>query len=114
MFNAGESKHATHTPISITKAIDKSTPLLGQALSKLEKLHCVLSFYRASSHGAQEKFYTLELKGAVIARLSTSMPHTVLYDDLEAEEVVAIRYREISWTHHIAGTSGYAFWGDDE
>lgn len=42
------------------------------------------------------------------------MPHTVLYDDLEAEEVVAIRYREISWTHHIAGTSGYAFWGDDE
>jgi hypothetical protein len=114
MFNAGNSKHATHTPIQITKNIDKSTPLLAQALANLEKLHCVLDFYRVSAHGAQEKFYTIEIRGAVIASLSTTMPHSILQNDLENEENVALRYREIIWTHHLAGTSGYAFWDDTD
>lgn len=114
MLNVGNSKHATHTPIQITKNFDKSTPLLAQALSNQEKLQCVLDLYRVSAQGIQEKFYTIELKGAVIAHLSSTMPHAISNNNAEIEETVHIRYREITWTHHLAGTSGYAFWGNPE
>jgi hypothetical protein len=114
MAQVGNSPHATHGPIVITKNIDKSTPLLAQALDKLEKLNCVLDFYRVSAYGNQEKFYTVELRGAVISSLSTTVPHSVLENDLEAEENVAIRYRDILWTHHLAGTSGHASWHENE
>lgn len=114
MFSTGNSKHATHNPVVITKNIDKSTPLLAQALDQREKLNCVLDFYRVSAYGTQEKFYSLELRGAVIVSLSTSVPHSVLENDLEPQEEVAIRYRDILWTHHLAGTSGYASWNDNE
>jgi len=112
MFHNDSSPHATHTPIQFTKNLDKSSPLLSQALANLEKLCCVFDLYRISAYGGQEKFYTMVLQGAVIARLSTAMPHSVLQNDLEIEETVAVRYREIKWTHHIAGTSGYASWDD--
>jgi type VI secretion system Hcp family effector len=114
MAQVDNSPHASHGPIVITKNIDKSTPLLAQALDQRENLKCVLDFYRVSAYGNQEKFYTVELRGAVIVSLSTTIPHSILENDLEAEEVVAIRYRDILWTHHLAGTSGYASWSGEE
>jgi type VI secretion system Hcp family effector len=71
MAQVGHSPHASDGPIVITKNIDKSTPLLAQALDQREELKCVLDFYRVSAYGNQEKFYTAELRGAVIVSLST-------------------------------------------
>ncbi len=112
MTHSGNIDKPTHAPITITKNIDKSSPLLARALSNREEINCTISFYRISSFGIQEKFYTVELRGGVISDLTLDMPHVVLQNDVEPQEHLAIRYRDIIWTHHLAGTSGYSSWGE--
>ncbi|MCF5707322.1 type VI secretion system tube protein Hcp [Pseudomonas syringae] len=110
MANIGNIKHATHRPIVITKNVDKSSPLLSQALANREPVDCKIDFYRTSPGGAQEKFYTVEIREGIIADLTLDMPHAILQNDGEPQEHVAIRYRDIIWTHHAANTTGYASW----
>ncbi|AZD08945.1 Secreted protein Hcp [Pseudomonas chlororaphis] len=114
MINVGNINKPTHSPITVTKNIDKSSPLLAQALSSREEVTCSISFYRISSFGYQEKFYTVEISGGIIADLTVEMPHIVLQNDAEPQEHLAIRYRDITWTHHVAGTSGHSSWGSNE
>jgi uncharacterized protein len=102
MSNIGNINKPTHRPLVITKNVDKSSPLLAQALSSREEISCTISFYR------------IEIEGGIIADLTLDMPHVVLQNDAEPQEHVAIRYREITWRHHLAGTSGYASWGNNE
>lgn len=113
LANIGNISKPTHSPIVITKAIDKSSPLLAQALSSREEINCTISFYHVSSFGLQEKFYSVSINGAVIVDLTSELPHVVLQGDAEPQEQLAIRYREITWTHHLAGTSGYSAWGEE-
>lgn len=114
MLNIGNIDKPTHSPIIITKNIDKASPLLAQALSNREEINCTVSFYRVSSFGMQEKFYSVSINGGIIADLTLEMPHAILQSDAELLEHVALRYRDITWTHHAAGTSGYSTWGNDE
>jgi len=114
MTNIGNIDRPTHNPIVITKNVDKSSPLLAQALSSREEISCSISFYRTSTSGFEEKFFTVEIEGAVIADLTLDMPHVVIQNDVEPQEHVATRYREITWRHHLAGTSGYASWRNNE
>ena len=114
MSNVENINKPTHHPIIITKNIDKSSPLLAQALSSREEINCTISFYRVSAFGLQEKFYSISINGGIIADLTLEMPHAILQNDAEPQENVAIRYRDITWTHHSAGTSGYSTWGNHE
>ncbi len=114
MQNIGNINKSTHGPILITKNIDKSSPLLAQALSNRETIDCDVSFYRISAFGMQEKYYSVKINGGVIIDLTLEMPHAILQNDAEPQEHLAIRYREITWTHHAAGTSGHSVWGSDE
>lgn len=114
MVNIGNINKPTHRPILITKNVDKASPLLAQALSSREEINCSINFYRVSSFGLQEKYYSIAVTGGVIADLTLEMPHTILQSDAEPQEHIAIRYREITWTHHAAGTSGYSTWGNNE
>lgn len=113
MSNADHVNKSTHNPLIITKYLDKSSPLLAQALTNREELNGTINFFRISAFGQQEKYYSVTIGGGIITDLSFDMPHTILQGDAELQEDVAIRYREISWTNHAAGTSGYAFWGDE-
>jgi type VI secretion system Hcp family effector len=114
MFNAENSNHATHVPVTITKNIDKATPLLAQALANREVVNCELTFYRVSKFGAQEKFFTVKLKECLISNQLMDIPHVTSDSDAEPQEHVSIRYRDITWTHHLANTSGWASWDDSE
>ena len=114
MVNIGNINKPTHSPIIITKNVDKASPLLAQALSTREEVNCTISFYRVSSFGMQEKFYSVSINGGVIADLTLEMPHAILQSDAETQEHISIRYRDITWTHHVAGTSGDSTWGNDE
>ncbi|WP_458377531.1 Hcp family type VI secretion system effector [Pseudomonas fluorescens] len=113
LANIGNINRSTHSPIIITKAVDKSSPLLAQALSNREEINCTISFYRVSAFGMQEKFYTVSINGGVIADLTLEMPHAIFQNDAEPQEQVAIRYRDIAWTHHLAKTAGYSSWGEE-
>ncbi|WNW13780.1 Hcp family type VI secretion system effector [Pseudomonas sp. DTU_2021_1001937_2_SI_NGA_ILE_001] len=110
MANLDDARHATHRPVFITKPVDKSSPLLSQALANQERVECLIEFYRTSAQGTQEKFYTVELRGGQVRELTQDMPHVVVQNDGEAQEHLALSYRDIIWTHHSAGTTGYASW----
>ncbi|MDY7067111.1 Major exported protein [Pseudomonas extremaustralis] len=112
MFNEGNLRASTHGPVVITKNIDKASPLLASALSRREQLNCIIDFYRTSQFGQKQKYYTIDIRGCIIADLVLDVPHAVQLRDMETQEHLAIRYREIIWTHHLAGTSGYASWED--
>lgn len=112
MSNAENSQHALHGPVIIDKNIDKATPLLAQALANREVVNCELTFYRVSKFGSQEKFFTVKLKECLIANQLMVMPHTTSENDAQPQEKIAIRYRDITWTHHLANTSGWASWDD--
>ncbi len=65
-----------HKPIVITKEIDRSTPLLRQALVTNERLtECQLQFYTGSSSGAERCYFTIKLTDASITSASFVMPN---------------------------------------
>ncbi|MBX8490167.1 Hcp family type VI secretion system effector [Pseudomonas cichorii] len=113
MSNVGNIRHATHRPVVIVKNVDKSSPLLAQALANREPVDCIIDFYRTSSNGLQEKFYTVEIKDGLICDLMLDIPHSILQSGAEAQEHMSIRYSEIIWTHHLARTRGSAFWSGE-
>lgn len=114
MANIGNVNKPTHRPIVLTNNVDKSSPLLAQALSSREEIECTINFYRIFSFGQQQKFYSISIEGGVITDLTLDMPHVILQNDAEPQEHLAIRYRSITWAHHLAGTTGYSAWGGDE
>lgn len=111
MSNIDNLDRATHSPVIITKNVDKSSPLLAQALAQREPISCKIDFYRVNANSGQEKFYTVEIQQAVIVDLIVNAPHATHENEAEPSEQLAIRYRDISWTHHIAGTTGHSYWG---
>ncbi|MDW6002857.1 Hcp family type VI secretion system effector [Vibrio mangrovi] len=100
----------THNPMCITKSIDKSSPLLSTAFAKQEFLNCVINFYRTNEQGYNEKFYSVELKKAIISGIHFSLPHTINSHGDDMYEIIELSYQEIIWNHNISGTMGYDNW----
>lgn len=102
-----------HQPLTITKVFDKSSPLLFQALTSGERLtKCAIKWYRTSSTGTQEHYFTIELEDAIIVDIKSHMPNC--QDPGMAHfthlEDVSVTYRRITWTHEASGTSGFDDW----
>ena len=107
------SGQRVHKPFTFTKALDKASPLLYNALTAGEVLStCELKFYRTSTAGKQEHFFTIALEDAIVVDINLKMPNA--QDPAQAHftqlEKVALSYRKITWTHEIAGTSGSDDW----
>lgn len=101
-----------HMPIMITKNIDKASPLLATALHEQEEVDCIINLYRTSPAGGQDKYYSIKLTGARVAHITLQVPHALHMNEAQPQELVSIRYRDISWTHIHAGTSAYSTWGN--
>lgn len=99
-----------HMPLMITKNIDKSSPLLANALHDGEEIECTINFYRTSPAGGDDKYYSIHLTGGRIAHVSLQVPHAIHMLDAQPQEIISIRYRDISWTHIQAGTSAHSTW----
>ncbi|WP_397450947.1 Hcp family type VI secretion system effector [Pseudomonas sp. NA-150] len=109
----GKSNHRIHRPLVITKVLDKSTPLLLQALNDKEALdYCRLELYRTSTQGGQEHFLTIELEDAVITDIEFQMPRYLdpFSPQITSMETVHIAYRRIRWAHEIAKTFANDEW----
>ena len=90
----------THQPLTITKPLDKSSPLLFEASNKGETLTSVeLKVYRTSYLGRQEHYYTIALEDAVISSITVSSYGS------EPAEAISFSYRKIELRHEIASTS---------
>jgi len=45
--------------------------------------------------------------------MNIQVPHAIHMSDGQSQEIVAIRYRDITWTHVQAGTSAYSTWNNE-
>lgn len=102
-----------HQPATLTKYQDKASPLLWQALAKGEVLtEVVLSFWRTSSKGQQEKYYTIKWEDAVLVDGKAIIPNCLLSENAQLQhmEEWSFTYRKVTWTHEKAGTSGSDDW----
>jgi len=102
-----------HKPLTITKVFDKSSPMLYKALSSGERLpKCEIKWWRTSSEGVQEHYFTTKLEDAIITNISARMPNC--QDPSQAHfthlEDVSFSYRKITWTHEIGSTTGEDDW----
>ncbi|MDR0219626.1 MAG: Hcp family type VI secretion system effector [Enterobacteriaceae bacterium] len=104
--------NVNHRPVSFIKPIDKSSPLLGIAISNNEELELEFFFYRTSNSGGNELYYSVKLQKATIERFNVCYPHSINHNEHQPEEMISIKYASITWQHHVAGTSGYSFWED--
>jgi type VI secretion system secreted protein Hcp len=101
-----------HMPLKVTKVFDKSSPLLYQALVTGESLELEIEWYRTSSEGTHEHYFTHLIEGAIVVDIKAMMPNC--QDPLMAQfthlEEVSFSYSTITWTHEIAGTEGNDDW----
>jgi type VI secretion system secreted protein Hcp len=101
-----------HKPMVVTKVFDKASPLLLAALCAGEEITLVeIKWYRTNAVGRQEHYYTTKLEDAKIVHIKDYMhncqdPTTAHFTHLQD---VHFSYRQISWSHESATTSG----GDD-
>jgi type VI secretion system secreted protein Hcp len=104
----------THTPVVITKRIDKSTPLLYKALVNDEEVDAVIRFFRPNPNGdgTTEQFYTIELQKGRILQIKTLLPN--VFDPSTANqpiwEEVSIVYQTIIWTYTNGGITHMDQW----
>lgn len=105
-------QNAVHHPIEIRKPIDKSTPLIAQALSTNEKINVVFTCYRTSSSGGLELFFKVKLTDATINDVRFHFPNSLTNNDIQPQERVSIQYKSITWEHVMSGTSSYSIWED--
>ncbi len=96
MTSTGQQAH--HQGLQFCKMIDKRSPLLMQAINDNEPLKLDFDFYRINPFGRMEKYYRIELRGALINRTWATFA-----DDIPNEYII-VRYDYILCQHLIAGT----------
>lgn len=102
-----------HSPLKILKEIDKSSPLLYNALVNNENLVRVkLRFYRINQAGQEEHYFTIELVNASIASITPSFPASFLSqnESYRHMETVAFTYQRIIWTWVDGGIESSDDW----
>lgn len=86
-----------HAPITVVKDVDRSSPLLAQALTRNDVLTTWrVDVFGADQFGRRRSAYTIELQRAFVVEISltASDPASSL------REAVAFVYEAISWTWH--------------
>ncbi len=102
-----------HKPFVITKELDKSSPLLYNALVNNESISSwELQFWQPSATGAEKQHYTIKLTNANISSIGFRMPNNKnpeLMRYSEYEEV-AFTYQKIEWTWKDGGITAMDDW----
>jgi type VI secretion system secreted protein Hcp len=109
------SGRRVHRPLVITKEIDKSSPMLYQALCTGERLLEVkLDWFRIDETGTEELYYSVQLKNALISKVKPWMPNAMdaSMSGFRHMEDVSIIYEKIIWTWELDGIEYEDEWGN--
>ena len=102
-----------HKPITVTKEIDKSTPLLMNVLVNNENItEWRMEFWRPSATGQEEQYYTIELVDANIAGIRSEQLNNKYPENMHHEiyEQVSFTYQKIIWTWRDGGITAEDDW----
>jgi len=102
-----------HHPLTITKRIDPSSPLIAQACCTGEHINnFVLDFYQIDENGKEILYYKIILENAIIVQVENYYPLTFLEENkpyLHMEKV-SFTYSKISWSHETASKTAEDDW----
>ena len=98
--NGMTAGHPTYEPLVIRKRIDKSSPLLAQALTENRVVDGVFHFTRVNVQGEEEPYFATEIRHGRIAALTQFVTDVEEPADLRGQplEELAFVFNEIYWT----------------
>jgi len=102
-----------HKALTITKEIDRSTPLLMNALVSNENIkEWVLQFWQPSKSGMEVQFYTIELANASITGIRQEMLNNKYPENMQHKERehISFCYQKIVWTWVDGGITAEDDW----
>ncbi|WES68035.1 type VI secretion system tube protein TssD [Superficieibacter sp. HKU1] len=85
--------------LTFCKLIDKSSPLLCNAINQNERLFIEIYFYRINKTGHRERYYYIQLRNASLTAVHVSISHNNL-----DTEYITVDYDYILCKHLIAST----------
>lgn len=106
-----------HMPITILKELDRTSPMLYQALSEGELLtKVVIDWYRIDSAGMEELYYRQSLKNAQITAIEFIVENEtdLANSKIGHMEKVSLIYDSISWSHEADGIEFEDNFGADQ
>jgi type VI secretion system secreted protein Hcp len=106
LSSGGQSTGARqHSPIRLTKPLDRCTPLLAQALIQNQVVDAEIKFVRQDENGQVVHYFTIRTRQGRVAGQSLVLPDTLdaSTSNLPALEHLSLTFRDISWTHVIGG-----------
>lgn len=95
-----------HKPLVVTKAIDKASPLLRNALVTNERLSEVtIQFWQPSHTGAETNYFTITLTNAHIVAIEHEFLDNRVPENarIAASEEISFSYDTITWTWNDGG-----------
>ncbi|VXC73738.1 Hemolysin-coregulated protein [Enterobacterales bacterium 8AC] len=104
--------NTNHQPVIVVKPIDKSSPLLAKCITNNEEFDCLFSFYRTNENGGVELYYKIKLGRATLASLKTDFPHSLNNNSLTPQEILSIKYKDITWINVACSTESYSIWDE--
>ncbi|WP_320712565.1 type VI secretion system tube protein TssD [Enterobacter cloacae] len=96
---SGTGGRLHHRGLQFCKLLDKSSPLISNAINNNEHLKLTFDIYRTNRYGQVEKYYLIELRGASIQSIQL---HSKM-NDMDYE-YISVDYDYILSRHLIAGT----------
>jgi len=102
-----------HKPITITKEIDKSSPILYNIMVTNENItEFELDFWRPSAQGSEVHFYTIKLTNANICQMHEYMLDNKVPENMKFPpmETVSFTYQKIEWTWVDGGITSNDDW----
>ncbi len=102
-----------HKPFTVTKELDKSTPLIMNVLVNNENVkEWELRFWQPSATGKEFQFYTVQLLNANIAGIRSEMLNNKYPENMQHKERehVSFTYQKIIWTFEEGGITAEDDW----
>jgi type VI secretion system secreted protein Hcp len=99
----------SHSPMSIEKEFDASSPYLYKAVAKGQTLQSAeLKWYRINNAGQEQVYFIMLLEGVKITGINPGMTNTKLVEmsALNHAESVSMMYERITW-HYTDGNIKY-------
>ena len=109
------SGRRVHRAMTLTKEIDKSTPMLYQALCTNEMLtEVILNWYRLDGTGEYEKYFYITMENAFITRIRPWVPNVLdrANETMKHMEDISLSYEKIIWTWEPDGIEYEDAWGE--
>jgi len=102
-----------HSPITIIKEVDKSSPLLYTCLTNNETLaEWKLQFWQPSANGQEQQHYTIYLTNASINAIQLEMLNNRYPENMphRERERISFTYHKIAWVWNEESITSEDYW----